>query len=132
MKSKLGIAVAALERISAGDVMAGQAEYTHGDTVVAYQRICREALAAIQAQTDVAVGGALNDALMRCCTDLPEGYGIVINVERGAGIVTWIDPDGDEYDIEGEGYLSDDVIEAYEACVAARLPGTNGSGVGDA
>lgn len=57
MKSKLEIAVAVLERISAGDVMAGQTEYTHGDTVVAYQRLCREALAAIQSQPDVVVGG---------------------------------------------------------------------------
>lgn len=69
-----------------------------------------------------AKGGALNDALMQCCTDLPEGYAIVINAEQGYGGVTWIDPHGNKFDVEGEGHLSDDVIEAYNECVAAAAP----------
>ncbi|HEX8610214.1 MAG TPA: hypothetical protein VF800_02915 [Telluria sp.] len=66
-------------------------------------------------------GGALADALNRCCAELPEGYVITIGVERDSGWVAFSDPNGADFDIAGEGHLSDDVIEAFDACVADAL-----------
>jgi hypothetical protein len=65
--------------------------------------------------------GALHDALMRCCEELPDGYALTISAERGFGCITWINPKREEFDIEGEGHLSDDVTEAFEACNAHFL-----------
>jgi hypothetical protein len=68
-----------------------------------------------------APSNVLNDALMCCCKSLPDGYSLAIHVECGYIGVTWYSPKGDEFVIEGEGYLSNDVTEAYEAAVAASI-----------
>lgn len=81
----------------------------------------REAAAALASAAPVEApqSGALNDALMRCCAELPMCYEIVVRVERGYGGVTFIDPDGNEVFIDGSEKSSffDDVNEAFNRCV---------------
>lgn len=55
-----------------------------------------------------------HDAIEQAAKDLPDGWEIVIAVERHAGTVTLIDPEGDEHQVaNGEG-VADDVLTAIE------------------
>jgi hypothetical protein len=63
--------------------------------------------------------GALHEACLRACGELPEGFEVRIELENGCGCVVWTDPVGNTTDIEGEGYLSDDVNEAIDAAILA-------------
>lgn len=65
-----------------------------------------------------AAGGALNDALMRACKELPSGSEIRVFVERDSGWVEWSGRNGEANHIDGEGHLSDDVTEAIDAAIA--------------
>lgn len=59
-------------------------------------------------QDDYAVGAAIQ----RAAGELPDGYEIHLEVERGAGTVRLYDPSGDEVDgIEGD-TIADEIIEA--------------------
>ena len=66
---------------------------------------------------------ALFNQVQRACSKLPEGYEVLIELERGAGGVVWIDTEGKRHVIEGEGYLSDDVYEAVDAAIRAAQEG---------
>jgi len=56
--------------------------------------------------------GALHEAIQQACAELPEKWSVDITLERGCGAVYVVQPNGDMIAIDGEGYLSDDVIEA--------------------
>ena len=55
---------------------------------------------------------ALNAALQRAARELPDGYTITVEVERGAGGVAWCDPDGQQCDEYHSESLAEDVIDA--------------------
>lgn len=74
-----------------------------------------------ESQSADQVRNALTDALVRCLTALPMGYEVEVLVEHGSCCVLWNDPHSNPCMIEGEGYLSDDVSEALEACQAHFL-----------
>jgi hypothetical protein len=55
----------------------------------------------------------LNDAVEEACGELPDGWQVIINMERGAGWVDLFDPDGDCIEVqEDETSVSDLVREA--------------------
>lgn len=55
---------------------------------------------------------ALNAALQRAARELPDGYTITVEVERGAGGVSWCDSDGQQCDEYHSESLAEDVIDA--------------------
>ena len=60
---------------------------------------------------------AFLDIINRAARDLPEGYEIVINVEKHYGGITLIDPDGREYtgdSLDQDGSLDEQFIQAIE------------------
>ena len=63
---------------------------------------------------ELSIGKAIN----RAARDLPEGWEIRIDLERGAGVVHLTDPEGNETMIDGSGELFSDQINA--AIDAAR------------
>lgn len=60
------------------------------------------------------VESATDAAMQRACRDLPEFYQVHVELENGCGCVIWYDPLGASHDIEGEGFLSDDINEAVD------------------
>lgn len=58
----------------------------------------------------------LDAQLQRCAQELPEGYRIVIQVERDSGWVDLMDPNGDniEYPCNNEYGLIEQVMDALE------------------
>lgn len=62
----------------------------------------------------------IGQAVEMACRDLPVGFEIVISLEKNAGAVALIDPDGNEYDIEGDGPFSDTIRHAITT--ARSLP----------
>lgn len=66
---------------------------------------------------------ALNAALQRAASMLPYGYQIRIEVERDAGGVKWIDPDGESYTIDQDGGFTQEVLEALNRAIAAAAEG---------
>ncbi len=75
--------------------------------------------------------GALLEAIERAARELPDGYSIEIEVECGFAGVRWSGPDCEWHNIDGEGYLSDDVTEAIDAVIARALPQSMGKGEGN-
>lgn len=61
--------------------------------------------------------GPLWDAIQRVCGELPEGYEIRLHMENGCGCVKWSSPDGSVELIDGDGYISSDIIEAFDAAI---------------
>lgn len=68
--------------------------------------------AAPVAQRDVREETSIGKAVNRAARDLPEGWEIRIDLERHAGVVHLIDPEGNETMIEGNGELFSDQISA--------------------
>jgi len=61
--------------------------------------------------------GPIWDAITKVCGELPEGYEIRLHMENGAGCVEWTAPNGDVELIDGCGYISDDIMDAFDAAV---------------
>lgn len=59
--------------------------------------------------------GPIWDAIQRACGELPEGYEIRLHMANGYGGIEWSAPNGDVELIHGEGFVSDDIIEALDA-----------------
>lgn len=59
--------------------------------------------------------GPIWDAIQRACGELPEGYEIRLHMEKDAGGIEWSAPNGDVELIDGQGFISDDIIEALDA-----------------
>ena len=80
------------------------------------RRINRELRDQLREQReDYAVGAALQ----RAAGELPEGFEICVEVERGAGTVRLYGPEGDEIKgIEGDG-LADEINEAIDTAMEA-------------
>jgi hypothetical protein len=74
------------------------------------------------------VESATDEAMKRACKDLPERYTVRVELERDAGCVSLKFPNGDVTDIEGEGYLSDDINEAIDAAIKAKAPAASKEG----
>ena len=60
---------------------------------------------------ELSIGKAIN----RAARDLPEGWEIRIDLERHAGVVFLIDPDGNETMSEGGELFSDQINAAIDA-----------------
>ena len=54
----------------------------------------------------------LGQAVERASRDLPLGFELIVSLEKDAGTIVLIDPDGNEYDIEGSDNFSDDIQHA--------------------
>ncbi len=69
-------------------------------------------------------GDALNSAVQRAASELPDGYTITVEVERGYGGVSWRNPGGEQCDEYHSDILAEDVIDALadakqDAAIAA-------------
>lgn len=69
-------------------------------------------------------GDALNSAVQRAASELPYGYTITVEVERGYGGVSWCSPEGEQCDEYHSEILAEDVIDALadakqDAAIAA-------------
>ena len=71
----------------------------------------RNALGSHDVREPTSIGCAVN----RAVRDLPEGWEILIDLERGAGAVFLIDPDGNETMSEGGELFSDQINAAIDA-----------------
>ena len=60
---------------------------------------------------ELSIGKAIN----RAARDLPEGWGIRIDLERHAGVVFLVDPDGNETMSENGELFSDQINAAIDA-----------------
>lgn len=60
---------------------------------------------------------AIGHAVERACKELPEGAGITISLERGAGMVEMVDWDGNEFD------HFDEEHEDFADCINAAIDG---------
>ena len=60
---------------------------------------------------ELSIGKAIN----RATRDLPEGWEIRIDLERHAGVVSLVDPDGNETMIENDRPFSDQINAAIDA-----------------
>ena len=60
---------------------------------------------------ELSIGKAIN----RAARDLPEGWEIRIYLERYAGVVFLVDPDGNETMSENDGLFSDQISAAIDA-----------------
>lgn len=56
----------------------------------------------------------------RAAEQLPPGTNIHIDVERGAGVVTWEDDDGAEHAVHSDEGFAQDIAEALAAAIRAR------------
>lgn len=68
---------------------------------------------------ELSIGKAIN----RAARDLPEGWGIRIDLERHAGVVFLTDPDGNETMSEGGELFSDQINAAIDAARAQAKEG---------
>lgn len=69
-------------------------------------------------------GDALNSAVQLAASELPDGYTITVEVERGYGGVSWCNPAGEQCDEYHSDILAEDVIDALadakqDAAIAA-------------
>lgn len=69
---------------------------------------------------ELSIGKAIN----RAARDLPEGWVIRIDLERRAGVVFLIDPDGNETMSEGGELFSDQINAAIDAAIDAAKDAT--------
>ena len=74
-----------------------------------------------EATADVARDAALYCAVQRACAELPEGWEIRIELERSAGTVSLVNPDGEDVDYPSDHeYMASDINDAIDAAIAAR------------
>ena len=67
---------------------------------------------------DVARDAALYCAVQRACAELPEGWEIRIELERSAGIVILVNPDGEDVDYSYDHeYMASDINDAIDAAL---------------
>lgn len=64
---------------------------------------------------------ALDAVLQKAAGELPEGYMIGIEVERGSGVVYWCQPDGEQSAIYQSESLASDVLDALSDAVADAM-----------
>lgn len=76
----------------------------------------RNALGSHDVREPTSIGCAVN----RAARDLPEGWEIRIDLERGAGAVFLIDPDGNETMSEGGELFSDQINAAIDAAMGEQ------------
>lgn len=70
---------------------------------------------------DVARDAALYCAVQRSCAELPEGWEIRIELERSAGTVILVNPDGEDVDYPSDHeYMASDINDAIDAAIAAE------------
>lgn len=62
----------------------------------------------------------IGQEIQRAAGELPEGYNIEIDVEKGAGTVSLIDEEGDRMHIDIDEYLSSAIREAIDAAAMAK------------
>lgn len=71
-----------------------------------------------EAPADVARDAALYCAAQRACAELPEGWEIRIELERSAGIVILVNPDGEDVDYSSDHeYMASDINAAIDAAI---------------
>ena len=70
---------------------------------------------------ELSIGKAIN----RAARDLPEGWEIRIDLERHAGVVFLIDPDGNETMSEGGELFSDQINAAIDAALTRAQKDSN-------
>jgi hypothetical protein len=72
-------------------------------------------------EREIAALKAERDAVELACGELPDGWQVIINMERGAGSVDLVDPDGDSIEVhEDETSISDLVREAIRRAKEAQ------------
>ena len=71
---------------------------------------------------DVARDAALYCAAQRACAELPEGWEIRIELERSAGTVILVNPDGDDVDYSSDHeYMASDINAAIDAAIEREI-----------
>lgn len=71
-----------------------------------------------QAQEPSKSSCALNQLINRACSELPEGWNIRIEMERNAGWVELLNPDGEEVEFPSDHeHLADSLLDAIEAAL---------------
>lgn len=71
-----------------------------------------------EAPADVARDAALYCAVQRACAELPEGWEIRIELERSAGIVILVNPDGEDVDYPSDHeYMASDINDAIDFAI---------------
>lgn len=71
-----------------------------------------------EAPADVARDAALYCAAQRACAELPEGWEIRIELERSAGTVILVNPDGEDVDYSSDHeYMASDINDAIDAAI---------------
>lgn len=119
----LGYSDARNARTHPGDSAPGykgrDVEKDHGGALIAKLNVLAARIhpAAPAAQGDALDHGvreelSIGKAINRAARDLPEGWEIRIDLERGAGVVHLTDPEGNETMIDGSGELFSDQINA--------------------
>lgn len=77
-----------------------------------------------EAPADVARDAALYCAVQRACAELPEGWEIRIELERSAGTVSLVNPDGEDVDYPSDHeYMASDINDAIDSAIAAEKGG---------
>ena len=80
--------------------------------------------ATAEATADVARDAALYCAVQRACAELPEGWEIRIELERSAGTVSLVNPDGEDVDYPSDHEcMASDINDAIDAAIAAEKGG---------
>jgi len=78
----------------------------------------------VDAPADVARDAALYCAVQRACAELPEGWEIRIELERSAGTVSLVNPDGEDVDYPSDHeYMASDINDAIDSAIAAEKGG---------
>ena len=73
---------------------------------------------------DVARDAALYCAAQRACAELPEGWEIRIELERSAGTVILVNPDGEDVDYSSDHeYMASDINAAIDAAIEREILG---------
>ena len=82
------------------------------------------ALTPAEAPADVARDAALYCAVQRVCAELPEGWEIRIELERSAGTVSLVNPDGEYVDYPSDHeYMASDINDAIDAAIEREILG---------
>ena len=84
----------------------------------------RAATTPAEPPADVARDAALYCAVLRSCAELPEGWEIRIELERSAGTVSLVNPDGEDVDYPSDHeYMASDINDAIDSAIAAEKGG---------
>jgi hypothetical protein len=77
---------------------------------------------------DAKLGSAIDDA----CSKLPDGFEILISLERGSGVVILVDAEGDELVLGGnDGTIADEIQEALQYAIDIEASATLSESKGD-